>query len=190
LRLRIDKTRYQDSIAISNLACNIEREWGLVCKDMRYYYILAPEYMLHIPVDQCTTLVKYICNIPTDIIYIHTYTRNTFFLNSSLFMMTLSEVFFNHSPKATHLNVCILSSVWARSYFWIGVSTPHLIFPHPLFLFTVYLIITYPKVRSCPNGWQYTDIKMSCLGTVVCVLTHTSINMKWPELLILVWTGL
>jgi hypothetical protein len=45
---------------------------------------------------------------------------------------------------------------------------------------------TYPKARSCPNGWQYTDIKMSCLAIVVCVLTHTSINMKWPELLILV----
>jgi hypothetical protein len=47
----------------------------------------------------------------------------------------------DHSPKATHLNVCILSSVWARSCFWIGVSTPHLIFPHPLFLFTLYFII-------------------------------------------------
>jgi hypothetical protein len=62
-----------------------------VNRPLRYYYILAPEYMLHIPVDQCTTLVKYICNIPTDIIYIHTYTRNTFFLNSSLFMMTLTR---------------------------------------------------------------------------------------------------
>jgi hypothetical protein len=36
----------------------------------------------------------------------------------------------------------------------------------------------------------YTDIKMSCLGTVVCVLTRSSIKMKWPELLTLVWTGL
>ena len=26
---------------------------------------------------------------------------------------------------------------------------------------------TYPKARSCPNGRQHTDIKMSCLGTVV-----------------------
>jgi len=25
----------------------------------------------------------------------------------------------NHGPKATHLNVCMLSSVWARSYFCI-----------------------------------------------------------------------
>ena len=47
----------------------------------------------------------------------------------------------DHSPKATHLNVCMLSSVWARSCFWIGVSTPHQIFPHPLFLFTLYFII-------------------------------------------------
>jgi hypothetical protein len=47
----------------------------------------------------------------------------------------------DHSPKVTHLNVCMLSSVWARSCFWIGVSTPHQIVPHPLFLFTLYFII-------------------------------------------------
>ena len=47
----------------------------------------------------------------------------------------------DHSPYATHLNVCMLSSVWARSCFWIDVSTPHQIFPHPLFLFTLYFII-------------------------------------------------
>jgi hypothetical protein len=47
----------------------------------------------------------------------------------------------DHSPKATHLNVCMLSSVWARSCFWIGISTPHQIFPHLLFLFTLYFII-------------------------------------------------
>jgi hypothetical protein len=35
----------------------------------------------------------------------------------------------------------MLSSVWARSCFWIGISTPHQIFPHPLFLFTLYFII-------------------------------------------------
>ena len=45
---------------------------------------------------------------------------------------------------------------------------------------------TYPKARSCPNGRQQTDIKMSCHGTVVSVLTRTSIKMKWPELLTLV----
>ena len=45
---------------------------------------------------------------------------------------------------------------------------------------------TYPKARSFPNGRQHTDIKMSCLGTVVCVLIRTSIKMKWPELLTLV----
>ena len=43
----------------------------------------------------------------------------------------------DHSPKATHLNVCMLSSVRARSCFRIDVSTPHQIFPHPLFLFTL-----------------------------------------------------
>jgi hypothetical protein len=47
----------------------------------------------------------------------------------------------DHSPKATHLNVCMVSSVWAKSCFWIGVSTPHQIFAHPLFLFTLYFII-------------------------------------------------
>jgi hypothetical protein len=47
----------------------------------------------------------------------------------------------DRSPKATHLNVCMLSSVCARSCFWICVSTPHQIFPHPLFLFTLYFII-------------------------------------------------
>jgi hypothetical protein len=33
---------------------------------------------------------------------------------------------------------------------------------------------TYPKARSCPNGTQHTDFKMSCLGTVVC--PHPYIN--------------
>jgi hypothetical protein len=48
----------------------------------------------------------------------------------------------DHSrPKAAHLNVCMLSSVWASSCFWIGVSAPHQISPHPLFLFTLYFII-------------------------------------------------
>ena len=32
-------------------------------------------------------------------------------------------------------------TVWARSCFWIGVSTLQQIFPHPLFLFTLYFII-------------------------------------------------
>ena len=45
---------------------------------------------------------------------------------------------------------------------------------------------TYPKARSCPNGRQHIDIKTSCLRTVICVLTRTSIKMKWPELLTLV----
>ena len=47
----------------------------------------------------------------------------------------------DHSPNETHLNVCMLSSVWERSCFWIGISTPHQIFPRPLFLFTLYFII-------------------------------------------------
>jgi hypothetical protein len=47
----------------------------------------------------------------------------------------------DHSPKATHLNFCMLSFVWASSCFLLGVSTPHQIFPRPLFLFTLYFII-------------------------------------------------
>ena len=46
-----------------------------------------------------------------------------------------------HSPKATHLNICMLSSVWEISCFWIGVSTTHQIFPHPLLLCSLYFII-------------------------------------------------
>ena len=38
-------------------------------------------------------------------------------------------------------NVCMLSSILGRSCFWIGVSTPHQIFSHPLFLFILYFII-------------------------------------------------
>jgi hypothetical protein len=53
----------------------------------------------------------------------------------------LSPLHLDHSPNESHLNVCMLSSIWARSCFWIGVSTPHQIFPHPLFLFTLYFII-------------------------------------------------
>ena len=55
----------------------------------------------------------------------------------------------DHSPKATHLNVCMLSSVWARFCFWICFSTPHQIFPRPLFLFTLYFIIIK---MCCPKG--------------------------------------
>jgi hypothetical protein len=47
----------------------------------------------------------------------------------------------DHSPKATHLFVCMLSSVWERSCFWISVSTRHQLFPHPLFLFILCFII-------------------------------------------------
>ena len=35
-------------------------------------------------------------------------------------------------------NVCMLSSIWARSCFWIGVSTPQQIFSHPLFFCTLF----------------------------------------------------
>jgi hypothetical protein len=63
----------------------------------------------------------------------------------------------DHSPKETHLNVCILSSVWARSCFWIGVSIPHLIFPHPLSLFTLYfiIIITLIIIYQCTTLVKY-----------------------------------
>ena len=60
---------------------------------------------------------------------------------SPLHLDRCTDEYTDHSPKATYLNVCMLSSVWARSCFWIGISTPHQIFPHPLFLFTLYFII-------------------------------------------------
>ena len=50
-----------------------------VNRPLRYCYILAPESVLHIHgylliINYlCTTLVKYICNTTTDIIYIHTH---------------------------------------------------------------------------------------------------------------------
>ena len=49
----------------------------------------------------------------------------------------------DHSHKATHLNVCMLSSVWARSCFWIGVSTPHQIFPRPFGIILIYTLFYY-----------------------------------------------
>ena len=68
----------------------------------------------------------------------------------------------DHSPKATHLNVCMLSSVWARSCFWIGVSTSHKIFPHPLFLFILYFIIIitifilyFQRLHTLDNDQNY-----------------------------------
>jgi hypothetical protein len=66
-----------------------------VNRPLRYCYILAPESVLHIPVDYYLSVHnsgKYIFATPPLIIYtyIHTYTRYTFFLNSSLFMMALS----------------------------------------------------------------------------------------------------
>ena len=54
----------------------------------------------------------------------------------------------DHSPTATRLNVCMLSSVWARSCFWIGVSTSHQIFPHPLFLFT---LLYFQRLHTSDN---------------------------------------
>ena len=36
MTLRIHQTKYQDNIAISNISCNLEREWELVCKDSVY----------------------------------------------------------------------------------------------------------------------------------------------------------
>jgi hypothetical protein len=39
---------------------------------------------------------------------------------------------------------------------------------------------TYPKTRSCPYGRQHTDIKMSCLWTVVYVLTV--LRSRWSGL--------
>ena len=76
----------------------------------------------------------------------------------------------DHSPKATHLNVCMLSSVWARSCFWIGVSTPHQIFPHPLFLLTLFFIIItgVDTEMCCPKG------KCGCQYFILLTLKRTN----------------
>jgi hypothetical protein len=68
----------------------------------------------------------------------------------------------DHSPKATHLNVCMLSSVWERSCFWIGVCTPHQIFPHPfrhysylhfilLLLLSPFLLLYFQRLHTSDN---------------------------------------
>jgi hypothetical protein len=69
-----------------------------VNRPLRYRYILAPESVLHIPVDYYLSVHNsgkiYLQHHHW--YYIHTYTRYTFFLNSSLFMMALSLVFVIH----------------------------------------------------------------------------------------------
>jgi hypothetical protein len=65
----------------------------------RYCYILAPEYVLHIPVDYYLSVHNsgkiYLQHHHW--YYIHTYIHTIYlFLNSSLFMMVLSYVFVIH----------------------------------------------------------------------------------------------
>jgi hypothetical protein len=76
---------------------------------------LAPESVIHIPVDY----------------YLSVHNSGKIYLQHHHWYYIYTYI---HT-------VCMLSSVWARSCFWIGVSTPHQIFPHPLFLFTLYFII-------------------------------------------------
>jgi hypothetical protein len=60
----------------------------------------------------------------------------------------------DHSPKATHLSVCMLSSVWARSCFWIGVSIPHQIFPHLQFILLLllpFLFLYFQRLHTSDN---------------------------------------
>ena len=49
-----------------------------------------------------------------------------------------------------------------------------------------YLVRVETPIQKQDIAQTEDNIQMSCLGTVVCVLTRTSIKMKWPELLTLV----
>jgi hypothetical protein len=60
----------------------------------------------------------------------------------------------DHNPKATHLNVCMLLSVWARSCFWIGVSTLNLCFIYLLVI--IYLCTTHGKIYLEHHHWYYS----------------------------------
>ena len=64
----------------------------------------------------------------------------------------------DHSPKATHLNVCMLSSVWARSCCLIGVSTPQQIFflihysyLHFTLLLSPFLLLYFQRLHTSDN---------------------------------------
>jgi hypothetical protein len=64
----------------------------------------------------------------------------------------------DHSPKATHLNVCMLSSIWARSCFWIGVSTLtkyfliHYSYLHfILLLLSPFLLLYFQRLHTSDN---------------------------------------
>jgi hypothetical protein len=64
----------------------------------------------------------------------------------------------DHSPKATHLNVCMLSFVWARSCFWIGVSTLtkyfliHYSYLHfVLLLSSPFLLLYFQRLHTSDN---------------------------------------
>jgi hypothetical protein len=45
----------------------------------------------------------------------------------------------------------MLSSVWARSCIWIGVSIPHQIFPHLLFWFTLLYFLFFQRLHTSDN---------------------------------------
>jgi hypothetical protein len=73
-------------------------------------------------------------------------------------------------PRQLNLhNVCMLSSIWGGSCVWIGVSIPHQIFSHPLFLFTLYFVIiiticTFVLFRGCIH--QITIINIGICSNV------------------------
>jgi hypothetical protein len=149
LRLRIHQAKYQESIAISNFACNIECEWGFACKDRPVGYYLSVHnsgkiYLQHHHWYYIYTYIHTIYSFFWIVDYL--WWRYLKFLNSilkaglhecqkirPLHIDRCTGEHTDHNPKATHLNVCMLLSVWARSCFWIGVSTLQEIFPHPLF---------------------------------------------------------
>jgi hypothetical protein len=72
----------------------------------------------------------------------------------------------------------MLSSVWARSCFWIAVSTLNQIFPHPLFLFTLYFIIII--ITFLLLYFHIQTLRWVALGLwSVCSPVHRS---RWSDL--------
>ena len=61
----------------------------------------------------------------------------------------------------------MLFFVWARSCFWIGISTPHQILPYPLFLFTLlllspFLFLYFERLHTSDND-QITYLGLTFL---------------------------
>jgi hypothetical protein len=115
-------------------------------------------YEAHIQVPRCNSILKAEPGVKSSSHFIFIYVR----------VSTQTTV-----PRQLIL-MSMLSAVWARSCFWIGVSTLHQIFPHPLFLFTPsptklrWDIVTLPSVRP--------SFRLFVRNILVNTLESTSFN--------------